>query len=469
MENIRKLSLNNIFVVSLILTFVISIFSVGFYHPDEQYYAIDFAALKLGLITELSSWEHTTELRPWSLPGLFLHFLNIFKIVGLNAFDMALGLRLISAVASWFSLSLFTRRVHVYFNDETLYKIFALFLNFAFFVKFMQVRTSSENWSTVFLLLSLSTLIKEKLTSKDILLFSLLSGLSFLFRHQLGFFVLSIGLFLIILKKVSIKDWLIFFCLPQIGMFLLELGIDSWGYGHISFSPWNYVYQNIILDKVSGFGTHPFYHYIKMSITKLGLFGVLMWVGLLWFLIKRPKHLLTWSVFLFILIHHLIGHKELRFLYPVTPVLTLMGFLYIQERSLLKSKWFRAFLILLGAQNLILLTLITFKPAYTPLKFYEALADHKIKSLQFVSQLGRANPSLELKFYLSEKTELVERGSIAEVLKGFVLTTKYMDLQSLLTTENCDLLYSTYPKWLFKYNYGGWRDRSNIWAITNCR
>jgi phosphatidylinositol glycan class B len=103
-----------------------------------------------------------------------------------------------------------------------------------------------------------------------------------------------------------------------LGIFLvIILGtlIDWWGYGELTFAPWNYLYQNIFLDKASGFGTLPFYGYIKFFLTnKTAPMLLVLFIGTLIGIIRYPAHPLAWGATLFFLAHSFIGHKELRFL-----------------------------------------------------------------------------------------------------------------------------------------------------------
>ncbi|MFZ8932929.1 MAG: hypothetical protein ACO2ZP_03400 [Bacteriovoracaceae bacterium] len=442
--------------LSLVLTIICAYFSMGFLHPDEQYYAIDFAAFKVGILEGINSWEYDTQLRPWSLPFIFMPFLKLFKLLGMDPFEMSFGLRLISGLFSFAALQVFIKEMRKHLSSVGGDALFYA-LHFGFIFKLMMVRTNSENYATGLFLIAFAFALK-----KDVLKASIFSGLSFLIRHQLGFMVLPLGLYFLLVERVKFSKWLIQFCLPIFIVVAIGFGIDSLGYGELSFSPWNYIYQNIILDKVSTFGEHPFYYYLYKGLMKTMPWFILMVAGFIYYALQKRKDLLFWSVTLFILIHHLIAHKELRFLYPVAPLLLTMGVKWMDDKKLFELKAVKIFWI----ANLIVLPFVILKPAYTPLKFYKDLYERDIKEVQVVADANGRYPSLEMKFYKKEDLILKPVGSLEEVT-GVAFTTKYQQLKTL-QKRGCQLIYSSYPQWLFKFNYFNWLKRSNVWALTRC-
>ncbi|MCR9205693.1 MAG: hypothetical protein NXH75_14005, partial [Halobacteriovoraceae bacterium] len=269
-----------------------TLFSVGFFHPDEQYYAIDFAAFKAGILPVIETWEFETELRPWALPLLFTPFLSVGKLFDLSPFGQTMGLRFISALFSFYALREFLKKSKVIFKSIDTYFFFLLFAHFTFFMKFFSVRTNSENWATAFFIYGFSFLFSKTRTNREQLISTLLLGASFLMRHQMGFMILGLGLHLLVIEKMKISRWVLLFVLPIIGIFVLELVIDSWGYNHLSFSPYHYVYQNLILGKVNQFGTHPAWFYFTRSLQKTGPFGLFFFGSIFYFLKNKRKDVL---------------------------------------------------------------------------------------------------------------------------------------------------------------------------------
>lgn len=119
-------------------------------------------------------------------------------------------------------------------------------------------------------------------------------------------------------------------------MVLIGVLVDRWFYGEWTLSAWNYFDQNILLDKVSTFGVKPWWWYITEILEK----GIppfsLLYVGSFFLLIfYKPKSPLTWSILPFIIVHSLIGHKEIRFVFPIigfVSIITIFGFEIIQDK-----------------------------------------------------------------------------------------------------------------------------------------
>ena len=450
-----------LFRISLILSLVGSWFSIGFYHPDEQFYAIDFAAHKIGWLQEIQTWEHQNQIRPWLLPTIFAPFLALAKALDFSPFFGVWVLRAISAIFSWWALCQLNKRLAPYFHQKFFYLFFIFATHFSFFCFFMRLRTTSENWATTLFLLGLIPLLKKNIMTKDFLTGGLLLGLAFSLRHQLGLMALGIGIWILLNKKESAYQWFLTFC-PAI--FLgVSIGIlsDIYGYREWTLTPWNYIYHNLVLDKISNFGISPFYSYFTWSLKHLHLWGVMLLVGL-WAAIRNPKDWVCWTILPFLLAHVLIGHKELRFLYPLTYLLLFQSILFMQNKNW-RRPWFVNTLVVL---NGFFLLFTLFKPAHTPINFYQYLYFNKIEKIYVFNDPDGPRPILEMKFYTRPNLQ-VHVHPEAPLKKGYYLTTKYRDLDRF-KKHNCQALYTPYPSWIFKLNFFNWIERSNIWTLTQC-
>ena len=472
MDVLKRLNDKSLFILSLLMTVIASYLSKGFLHPDEQYYAIDFAAYKVGLIDNLTTWEYQTKLRPWLLPAIFAPFLSLFKSLSFSPFTMAWLLRLLSGVISWWALVRFNKKLKDFFPGSISYNIFVFFTHFSFFCFFMQVRANSENWSTAFIIFAVSLLIRKAPYLSDYIIGGLFMGLAFSIRHQSGLICLGFGLWLLIVKQVGIKKWFGTF-VPSI---LLGVGIgvlvDSWGYGEFTFTPYNYVYQNLILDKISQFGTSPFYSYVLWTLKDLTpLWFLVMFIGF-WRIIifenTDENSWVIWSVVPFVVVHLFIGHKELRFLYPVAPFLLYAGAHFFHERKVTLEPVRKYFYKTTVFVNFFLLLFVLFKPAYTPLGLYQYLYENfpSDTTVKVFPNTNGSHANLEMPFYKRENLSLIpETGMVKD---GLYLTTKYKELDHF-TGSRCERLYSTYPNWLFKFNFTNWLSRSSIWILTKCQ
>jgi phosphatidylinositol glycan class B len=89
------------------------------------------------------------------------------------------------------------------------------------------------------------------------------------------------------------------------------------------------------------FGVSPWYDYIVQSQNWFGFpFGILIIGAFLLSIIKLWKSPFFWIFFFFVLFHNLLGHKEIRFLFPVFYLIPLIIVQLIPENWLNKQKDF---------------------------------------------------------------------------------------------------------------------------------
>ena len=240
---------------------------------------------------------------------------------------------------------------------------------------------------------------------------------------------------------------------------------DRVGYGRWIFAPWNYISYNLLQNHSLAMDTSPFWDYFRRSITEAWpLIGFLTLLSFLIAWIKNPKHILTWCMLPFFAAHLIIGHKELRFLFPLAHaggiLLTLAISSFIQEENGLSK--IHPLLIRSAARLILILNFsgliaLTFFPAWMPIRFYEQL--YKIKPLTIYYQddrffnLGGAI----MNFYIPRQTALVQVKAFSEmieILKKRHETTWYFQPNPLpLKTEEavrayCQVEFSTLPAWI---------------------
>jgi hypothetical protein len=105
------------------------------------------------------------------------------------------------------------------------------------------------------------------------------------------------------------------------------LGLGAAAYGLVDLLTWGslfhsartYLQFNLLEGRASGFGTAPIFHYLTSLVTAEGLTIVpLAWLAAKGFR-RAPRPLIVAAAFL--LAHSLIAHKELRFIFPLVPLL----------------------------------------------------------------------------------------------------------------------------------------------------
>lgn len=158
------------------------------------------------------------------------------------------------------------------------------------------------------------------------MLSGLLVSLAFQFRYQMAFAAFGLLAWLLVYRKLDLLHWTYL----SVGA-LIGLGIgfaaDQWLYGSWQFTPYIYFQSNILEGKAATFGVSPWWFYFTESFKNLGL-GINLLVFALLFigLYRSWKHPFTWIFIPFLFAHILVGHKELRFMFPMLiPFITLLA------------------------------------------------------------------------------------------------------------------------------------------------
>jgi phosphatidylinositol glycan class B len=318
------------FFTALAIYVVAAWFSTGFYHGDEHYQLIEFAAYKMGTIgPEGLAWEFGARLRPAIQP--FIAFVVIKSLQVCSIYDpyiQAFVLRLLTSLMALFSIRYFTRSCG-YMVHPRHHRAYLFLSYFLWFLPFVNIRFSSETWSGIMLLNALSVLVNTNFRSRRIYWVGVFLGLSFLFRYQNAFLAIGVFLWLVFIEKERILD---LFKILAAGLAVLLLGIllDFWLYGEFVLSAWNYFYVNLVEDVASGYVTEAWWNYFY-SIFRFGFFpiGIPIILAFLVLTIKKPRNVFIWTILPFFVIHSIIAHKELRFLFPVinlVPIILLLAY-----------------------------------------------------------------------------------------------------------------------------------------------
>jgi phosphatidylinositol glycan class B len=461
-----------IYLLSACFLFLASVFSVGYFHPDEHFQILEFAGLKMNMTTaDHLPWEYQCSMRPAIQPALVVLTFHAFNYLNIDSpFTIVFILRLFSAGISFLAMYL-VYKAYIREIDDALLKKWFLHLSFLlWFIVYISVRFSSETWSGSLFLSGFALLHSSSFSKKyHYLLIGLLLGLSFLFRYQTGLLIAGLVLWELVIKKNIAGSLLLItgiLILAGIGML-----IDRWYYDKWIFTAWNYFDQNIILNKAaSGFGTEPWWYYFdKVFIKLIPPFSLVYILGFIIFFIFNRKDMLTWTVFPFLLIHFVLGHKELRFLFPVIGFLPVV---IIKSAEIIKNKWkknvlethsVKLFVNVFWLVNLTAMMVVIFNPANIKIPLFKKLYDsyHSSATLYYMDE----NPyhmSLDVYFYKRSNLGIVKINSLNDVplnknLKQlFVTQDKSTILKAKLRTKQ---VYSTFPGWLKKFDFNNWFER----------
>lgn len=450
----------------LISHIIALIFSWGYIHPDEHFQILEFLGYKLGITPESSlPWEYTAKMRPWIQPALFYLIVSPFYKLGIQSPFFALVLLKIIGIAIHLACQyVFIKEGKNYFSDEKDKYFFTLASLSIWFLPLLHLRLSSESWATSFLMLGIGLLFqKDKQYS---FLIGVIFGISFLCRYHVAFIVAPLITILWITKVINIR----YFLFTIFGVFftlLIGTIIDYWGYGSLTFAPWEYVKQNIYYNKAANYGISPWYEYLKKVFSKgippISIIYILSFL-LLW--IKKPKSSIAISSFCFFFVHTLIGHKEWRFLFPMVAILpfalTVSFSYFLSSKKTVKLYLMISVILMIGS------SFISQFPSYD---LFFKTRNLKIDKIYYTTNENPYNyHQLNQHFFVdSSKIEQIKIESISDIKESsFTLFNNSLQLsQELIRANNCDVLYSEYPNIIRKLIYK-LKPTKKTWMLLKC-
>lgn len=486
----------NIIIAGLLAHLTAAIFSAGYFQVDEHFQILEFAAFKLGTAGESDlAWEYRERLRPAIQPALAYGLIKVFHALSSeNPFWQATALRIVSALLSLACMFWLIRAFDREIRADFLKKWLLFFSLLTWFLPYLHARFSSENWAGLafwsgFALLHLpraGSSIAARYYLKEFLT-GVLLGFSFIIRFQAGILIAGLGLWLIFIRKERYAN-LLAMSLGITAAVLIGVLADYWFYGEWAFTAWNYFRANILLDKVSQFGKEPWWYYFKEIFLKgvppfsifIILCPVFMWIYL-------PRHPLTWATLPFMLVHFLIGHKEMRFLFPLANIFPLMLILSVQaireearfhRLKTLAQRWRKPLLRLFLTVNTALLLIVSFKPADMQISLYQHIYDHYDPQTSEVLYIER-NPfsrAVPLSFYKKKELKVRKIENPEELAryvsnsgKTILFATQKFKTDPALAGLECDRVYQALPRFVKYLNLNNWMERTPLWTLYECR
>ncbi|GEM_PF-1728510 len=448
-----------------------ALFSIGFHHPDEQFSILELMNYKLGNVSaDIFNWDFHLKIRPFFQVAIYTSIYKFFGVLGLeNPFHFSALIRFFNYALGVFSFYCLIFSPLITLSQDQRKKLLLIVLSL-WFVPYIMVRTSSESLSISLFLLGLSFYTLEK-KSGNFFIMGLLMGLSFATRFQMGISAFSFFLWLIFIKGKSFWRASTFMCVGVVlGAASLML-FDYWGYGDLVFSPWNYLRENLINQKVNSFGVKPFYYFFTKGLVKGGVFPALLCLmGAIVFLRKNIRSPWPWIMLPYLVVHSLIGHKEVRFLnflYVLTPILAYMSWDHFKFKG-------RGILLKLAIGiNIILLFRVFFFPVYKPLVIYRYIFDNipSTEKIYTPTSSSKAPLTLQMRFYTKSERKLIGKSfdELGQYDNPFHLLTSRFDERRFAYNLGCHELESLYPKWVYEFNYFNWLKRSAIWTLWSCQ
>lgn len=487
-------------------------FNRGFLSYDEHFQILEFAWYKLGRApAETLAWEFREQMRPGLQPMLAAWAARGVEAVGiLSPFVLAFLLRLMSGLLGvWVSLAVAVRVLPEIRSERLKVALVAGSL-FLWFLPFAHVRFSADNWGGILFFAGLCLLMDSvggagtgdrAMAARDgrhwppgpmaaTAAAGLLWGLAFYFRYQIGFSIAGAGCWLLFVRRTRPA------VLAVVAVsFLIACGAcalaDRWLYDAWVFTPYEYVRANLIEGKAAGFGVEPWWYYVgqmllflmpPFSVVLVGLLGAAVWYD--------RRHVLVWVTVPFLVGHSLIGHKEVRFLVPITyavvPLLVLAADRFASGASatlqrLARSRagrfGVRAFVVM----NLVALAVATVKPSHETEILFRWLWDASEKQ-PITVYTSTESPyrflSLEICFYRHPNTtvrnfetiEGLRQATAAAPGRVFFFHRSFAPPDWLAASGlEVTPVARTLPSWVTRVNVNNWVSRMRVWTVFAVR
>lgn len=444
-----------------ILYLIFAYFNYGHNTGDEYSQIYEFAAYKIGYVNyaDLRLWEYDNHMRPgfqvWIVYELY-QFMHLFNpdvsIFGLNYIIQA-GSALLSIFACYLSFNVLAKDFRHNYS-----KLFVILSLFTWLGIYTSLHFNGENISGKLYFISV-LLILLALDRKHwfyFVLSGLIFGMAFASRFQITFSALGVFIWLIIGKRISLKHMLILLLSSLISIGIFNVVIDHWFYNAWTFTAYNYYYQNIVTGTMNTFGTDPFYTYIPMI---LGYFpwGPIYVVATIWFIYRHPKHIFTFAILPFFVIHSIIGHKEVRFMLPMIAFMPYIITAWLDKINFIdklhnKKSYRVTSKVIIWLNCIAFITMLI--PAATEIGGWRYISEHY---KQNTTIYYNASKDRKLLFYIKPNIKLIPINNSSEInCKNTPNCLYLLDADRVESNVPGELKYSFFPLWMAKYNYNNW-------------
>jgi phosphatidylinositol glycan class B len=452
--------------VAFLLIVVAAFLSDGYYHPDEHFQTLEFASFKLGTTpAEDLPWEFRYRIRSFVQPGLYFLLVRGLEAVGVHdPFLWTLAFRLVSGLSALLALGALALGSYRWFAEDEARRYAVGALCLVWYMPYLAVRTSSETLGgSAFLLgFALLSLFESGAAPPlaDVACGALL-GLAFDLRFALGVAIGGLLLWAVAIARIPARRLAL--CLFGLSLSLgLGVLVDRWGYGAWELPAVRYFTTNLVQGQAAGrFGERPWYGFVTLAAENpLAPLVLILMAGSVLAWCRKPLHPLTWASAPLVLVHTVVQHKELRFLFPVAPLAPLLLVLGAYPGpgapALLHLVWgARRGLVgrLLLAINLLALVGLAALPLRPELEFQRYVRKNfpsHFEAYLVAESIPWGGSGLPMDFYKPRSLVLHRAESVGEVeahgQKHFLLITGSFDRDgSPGVRYRCDVLYRGMP------------------------
>jgi len=300
--------------MALALRVAVALAWPNIHHADEVFQTLE-PAHRLWFGNGIVSWEWRLGIRSWLVPGILAPVLGGAAAVGLGPVGyglvvaVAMSVVSLSVVAVGFGLG---ARFYGRAGALAVGALCAVWFELVYFAP----KTLTEVLAAHVLVVAVWFIVSAP---RRLLLIGVLLGLTGILRFHTAPMILVAAIWLC---RADPRAWLrLLFgaALPVVGQAVLD-GITL---GSPLQSVWLNFWVNVVAARSDIYGTAPFYWYPGRLLVAWG--PTLPLVAGAALLGARQVPLLGWMVLAHLLAHSLIGHKELRFLYPAMPLLVILA------------------------------------------------------------------------------------------------------------------------------------------------
>jgi len=471
-----------LFLLAIVVFLITALFSKGFHHFDEHFQILEFASSKTGMTTTSDlPWEYESKIRPTLQPIIAVGGIKIMQTLGISSpFTQATIFRILAGLFSLFCIYYLIKALLPSINTKY-QSLFVFFSFLLYFIPYIAVRFSSETFSACFFVIALALTIQkyhsqEKIGLMDNLLIGILLGLSFVLRYQAAFLILGLLLWLLIIKKIGIKK-ILSILMGIVLSVLIGILIDYWFYGGFVLTAWNYFDINILQDRAAQWGIHPYYYYSLLIGVGMGqIINYIILVLAIFYLIFNLKNPILWSIIPFLLAHSIVGHKELRFIFPIVffiPYIIVMGWqsiMKVSKNSIVIKTVSIVLLIPLIGINLLLLFSNIIKPADGQVLVYEYVYNNRDgkKTIYYLDEkydFYLMQGLLKMNYYNPYQYEVKKLDSKdINILNQthYIIAKRNTSITNLPFKE----VYQVIPDWMWNINKNNWMQIKNSnWVV----
>lgn len=455
-------------------------FSIGPHQVDEHFQILEFLNYKLHHTPAADlPWEFAARIRPWIQVSVLYTIARLEQAAGIvDPFTLERTFRLLFALLGLTSGLAFTRNLRPLFRTERCFQLLVIAECLYWPIVYVHARLSSEAFGTTLLLFGLIAAARR--SPRRALISGFFMGFGFMVRFQLAFCVAGALLHACFIARWPLRN-LVSWALGFGAATLLGVLADRWGYGAFVFTPVRYFVANILEGRAAAFGVSPPWDYFVQIVRSLvPPFSVVFLVGFLLFCFERGTSIVTWVSLPLLVGHLVVGHKELRFLFPLVPFAPVF-FLTLVERCLLSGRaWLerlaRGTAIFYAALGAILLPVAALEPALTDIRYFQYVHDHLSRMYRplWLDDPPMQLANLPVHFYRPEGYEPRQVHSWAELgnvtkrePRLFFMIASELPKEAGPMRERCPRLFGTVPGWMTRLGiarFRGWEE----WTLFSC-